>query len=172
MGIERTFFRLLVFINGLIMLYTLYCSYALDYEWCGYTFIGVSLWTLGIIFVTLGDKTPRARKIDNLLDYPLISLVVFVMLLHASTLFDFLIKVILLSVVSELVIYASKQKLTKNVLLVYYSALLILAWVFLYKYPLIPLTYSLFIVYCEVNSSQLVNQLVSDKQCQENQNYE
>ncbi|WP_457742397.1 hypothetical protein [Thermococcus sp.] len=71
--------------------------------------------------------------------------------------FDFLLKTIILLGIGELIVYALQKKLSKSITLGYYSILVMLAWVLLHKYPLIPLAYILFVVYCAMNLLQLIN---------------
>ncbi|WP_461866763.1 hypothetical protein [Thermococcus sp.] len=156
MELRKKFFLLSIFINAIILIYTAYCARVFDYEWCGYTLIGVSLWTVGIILVTPVDKTPRWYRVDKLLSYPLLSLVVFMALLHTSGLFDFLLKAIILSGLGELLTYVLQKKISRNITLAYYSILMILAWMVLYEYPIVPLTYCLFVIYCAMNLLQLI----------------
>jgi len=106
---------------------------------------------VGIILVAPSDKTPRWYRVDKLLSYPLLSLVVFIVAFHASGLFDFLLKAIILSGIGELLTYILQRKLSRSIALAYYSTLVILAWAFFYEYPLIPLTYSSFMTYCAMN---------------------
>ncbi len=155
MGQGKRIFSLSIFVNVVIMIYALYCVREFDYEWCGCTFVGVFLWTVGIVLAAPVDRTPKWYRLGKLLDYPLLPLVIFMLLVHASGLFDFLIKAAIFSGVGELLTYALQRKINRNVILAYYSALLILAWVLLYEYPLIPLSYSLFVSYCTVSLIQL-----------------
>ncbi|NJE54350.1 hypothetical protein [Thermococcus sp. 21S9] len=157
MNVRKKFFLVLIFINAVILIYTAYCARVFDYEWCGYTFVGVFLWTVGIIMVTPPDRPIKWYTTEKLLSYPLLSLIVFVVIFYTSGLFDFLLKAIVLFVLGELLVYALQKKLSKEIALVYYSILMILAWVLLYKYPLIALSYSLFAVYCAMNLLQLTN---------------
>ncbi len=155
MGNHSRLFKFFLFVNVLILVYSAYQAKVNDSELWGCTFIGIFLWTVGIVLAAPVDRTPRWYMLGKLLDYPLLSLVIFMLLLHASGLFDFLIKAAILSGVGELLTYALQRKINRNVILAYYSALLILAWVLLYEYPLILLSYSLFVSYCTVNLIQL-----------------
>jgi len=150
-------FRFSLLINILIILYSAYQVKVNDSEWWGYTFIGVVLWTVGVILVASSDKTPKWYRVDKHLNYPLISLVIFIALFYSSGLFDFLLRAIILSGVGELLTYILQRKLSRSVVLAYYSMLVILAWVHLYEYPLIPLTYSSFVIYCAMNLLQVTN---------------
>lgn len=150
-------FRFSLLVNILIILYSAYQVKVNDSEWWGYTFIGVSLWTVGVILVASSDKTPKWYRINKHLDYPLISLVIFIALFYSSGLFDFLLRAMILSGVGELLTYILQRKLSRSVVLAYYSMLVILAWIYLYEYPLIPLAYCLFVIYCAINLLRVIN---------------
>jgi len=155
MELGKKIFSLSIFVNVVAMIYALYCVREFGYEWCGYTFIGVFLWTMAIVLAKPVDRTPRWYRLGKLLDYPLLSLVIFALLLHSSGLFDFLIKAVIFSGIGELLTYALQRKINRTLTLAYYSVLLILAWALLYEYPIISLSYSLFVSYCTVNLIQL-----------------
>ncbi|QDA31077.1 hypothetical protein FH039_04910 [Thermococcus indicus] len=150
-------FKFSLLINILIILYSAYQVKVNDSEWWGYTFIGIFLWTVGIILVAPPDKTPKWYRVDKLLNYPLISLVIFIALFYSSGLFDFLLRAIILSGVGELLTYILQRKLSRSVVMAYYSMLVILAWVHLYEYPLIPLAYCSFVIYCAINLLRVIN---------------
>ncbi|WP_145955321.1 hypothetical protein [Thermococcus henrietii] len=141
----------------MILLYSVYQVKVNDSQWWGYTFMGVSLWTVGAILVASSDKTPKWYKVDKLLSYPLLSLIIFIVALHASGLFDFLFKAILLSGIGEVLVYVLQKKFSKSIILAYYSTLVILSWILLYTYPLVALSYSLFTIYGAMNLLQLTN---------------
>ena len=85
--------------------------------------------------------------------YPSLSLVVLIVMFHTlgtSGLSNFLLIVVILGSIVELLVYVLQKRISRDSVLAYYSALVIIAWVFLYKYPLISLTYTLFVVYCAV----------------------
>jgi len=151
-------FRLSLFIYLLIMLYSAYKVKVNDSKWFGYTFMGVSLWIVGIILATPTGKTSSWYRADKLLSYPLLSLVIFIVACHSSDLFDFLLKTIILSGVGELLVYILQKRLNRKNILAYYLVLVILAWALSYGYFLIPLTYTLFVLYCATTLLQVINE--------------
>lgn len=58
MELKTKVFLLSIFTNAVIMVYSAYCARIFDYGWCGYTFVGVSIWTIGIILAT-PNKRPQ-----------------------------------------------------------------------------------------------------------------
>jgi len=83
MGNHSRLFKFFLFVNVLILMYSAYQVKVNDSKLWGYTFIGVFLWTVGVVLVKPVDRTPRWYRLGKLLDYPLLSLVIFALLLLA-----------------------------------------------------------------------------------------
>ncbi|WP_324735164.1 hypothetical protein VFC49_08360 [Thermococcus sp. SY098] len=156
MELKTKIFLFSIFINVVILVYSAYCGRVFGHEGCGYTFVGVSIWTIGIILAIPNKRTPAWYGLNKFLSYPLDTLVAFTMFLHSSGFLDFITKTVALLILIELAVYHFQKRLNKTATLAYYSGLLVLAGILFRGYPLIQLTYIPFVVYCAMNLLQLI----------------
>lgn len=150
-------FKFSLFINILVILYSAYQVKVNDSEWWGYTFIGVFLWTVGMFLATPSKKMPTWYNLNDLLLYPFMFLIVIKVFALSSGLKSFVIYTITIFIAIEIAIhFITRQQLNKvtRLITIYYILLICLAWILYYKYPLLPLTYSLFVLYCLSRSEE------------------
>ncbi len=157
MELKTKIFLLSIFINIVTLVFSAYCGRVFGHKEWGYTFVGVSIWTIGIVLATPSKRrTPAWYGLNKFLSYPLDTLVAFTMFLHSSGFLDFITKTVALLILVELAAHHFQKKLDKTAILVYYSGLLVLAGIFLRGYPLVQLTYIPFVVYCAMNLLQVI----------------
>lgn len=156
MDLKRRLFRLSIFINIVIMAFSVYYVKVQDSEWWGYTFIGVFMWTVGLVSVVPGKRVSKWYRVNNSLIYPVVTLVPFAIFLHSSSSMNFVVKTVVILAPIGLMVYYIQKRLNKTILLVYYSGLLVLAGILCWGYPLVQLTYIPFVVYCAMNLLQEV----------------
>ncbi len=159
-------FKFSFFINILVILYSAYQVKVNDSEWWGYTFIGVFLWTVGMFLATPSKKTPTWYNLNDLLLYPFMFLIVIKVFALSSGLKSFVIYTITMFIAIEIVIYFLIRQHPNNVarlIIVYYIVLICLAWILYYKYPLLPLTYFIFVLYCLLRAEETTKKSESEQ---------
>ncbi len=139
MDLKRRLFRLSIFINVVIMAFSVYYVKVQDSEWWGYTFIGISLLLVMLVFGSPAKGLSKENKIFHLLGYPPFYL--SVMILFFILYYNMKLLVLALFLVIWLIVltvdYIQKDLNVKNVTL-YYATWVLVSWAFLYKYCLIP----------------------------------
>ncbi|NJD98655.1 hypothetical protein E3E26_02430 [Thermococcus sp. LS1] len=155
-------FKFSLFINILVILYSAYQVKVNDSEWWGYTFIGVFLWTVGMFLATPSKKMPTWYNLNDLLLYPFMFLIVIKVFALSSGLKSFVIYTITIFIAIEIAIhFITRQQPNKvaRLITIYYILLICLAWILYYKYPLLSLTYSLFVLYCLLRSEETTRKI-------------
>lgn len=158
-------FKFSLIINILIILYSAYQVKINDSEWWGYTFIGVFLWTVGMFLATPSKKMPTWYTVNDLLLYPFMFLIVIKVFALSYGLKSFVIYTIAIFITIEIAIYfIIRQQPNKmaRLITIYYILLICLAWILYYKYPLLSLTYSLFVLYCLLRSKEEITRKTSE----------
>ena len=152
-------FRFALLINILTLLYSAYQVKVNDSEWWGYTFIGVSLWLVGLFLVAPSPKMPRWYSLNNLLLYPAMFLIVVKLLALSSGLESFIIYTLMIFVTVEVVIYLitrTKPSVMAKYIVIYYAVLVFFSWILYYEYPLVPIAYLPFVAYCLLSAEKTI----------------
>ncbi|WP_297062192.1 hypothetical protein [Thermococcus sp.] len=152
-------FRFALLINILILLYSAYQVKVNDSEWWEYTFIGVFLWLVGLFLVAPSPKMPRWYSLNNLLLYPAMFLIGVKVLALSSGLGSFIIYTLMIFATVEVVIYLitrTKPSIIAKYIVIYYAVLVFLSWILYYEYPLVPITYLLFVAYCLLGAEKTI----------------
>ncbi len=98
---------------------------------------------------------PLWYNLNDLLVYPAMFLIVIKVLALSSNLESFLIYIVPIFGAIEVAIYLIiKSKKAEKYIAAYYGILLCLSWILFYTYPLLPATYSLFVLYCLLKSRE------------------
>lgn len=153
-------FRFSLLLNVSVLLYSAYQVRVNDSEFWGYTFIGVFLWVIGMYLVAPSRRMPLWYNLNDLLLYPFMFLIAIKVLDLSSGFKSFVVYTTAIFIATEVaiaLILRQQPRKIARVATLYYTLLTALAWVIYYKYPLLPLTYSFFVLYCAMSLLQLID---------------
>jgi len=136
-------FRFSLFVNLLIIVYSTYQVKINDSEWWGYTLFGTLMLTVMLIFSSPSEKVDRETKLHDLLTYPICYLFGVISFFNLYYNLGLLILSVFLTCGIVAVITGHIQKLHRaRDAIVYFATIATISWIFLYKYYIIPLAYT------------------------------